>query len=186
MRLALQLHSRKLRQTALPKKLKPKSKPKTKPQLSQKFRRALSRRYLRVARSKCGFGLFATHPIPKGRYIIPYTGRKLTTAQADALDTKYLFELNSRWTIDGSSRKNLARYINHSCRPNAETDIKQHRIFISAIKNIQPGDEITYNYGRDYFNAFIKERGCKCLACHAKKLVKRSAVKRSSVKRGKR
>src|SRR5262249_21423340 len=84
---------------------------------------------------------------------------------ADELDTRYLFEINARWTIDGSSRRNRARYINHSCRPNAEAYFVKHVIKIRAIKNIKPGDEITYHYGRDYFDSFIKAMGCKCRAC---------------------
>lgn len=136
------------------------------------------RRSVRVGRSKCGFGLFATELIRKGSFILRYTGRKLPNRIADQLDTKYLFEINSRWTVDGSSRKNIARYINHSCRPNAETDVKQHKILITAIKTIRPGDEITYNYGRNYFNAFIKSRGCKCAACDAKQMIRRSPAKR--------
>jgi len=144
-----------------------------------------SRRLFRVGRSKTGLGLFATKLIRRGTFIVRYTGRKLRNAVADQLDTKYLFEINSRWTIDGSSRSNIARYINHSCRPNAETDIKKHKILISAIKTIHPGDEITYNYGRDYFNAFIKEKGCKCAACHQKRMVLRSSRK-GRKKRGKR
>ena len=144
-----------------------------------------SRRPFRVGRSKTGLGLFATKLIRRGTFIVRYTGRKLRNAVADELDTKYLFEINNRWTIDGSSRSNIARYINHSCRPNAETDIKKHKILISAIRTIHPGDEITYNYGRDYFNAFIKEKGCRCAACHQKRMVLRSSRK-SRKKRGKR
>lgn len=136
-----------------------------------------SRRPFRVGRSKTGLGLFATKLIRRGSFIVRYTGRKLPNRIADELDTKYLFEINSRWTIDGSSRRNIARYINHSCRPNAEADVKKHKILISAIKTIHPGDEITYNYGRNYFNAFIKERGCKCAACHQKHVVVRSRRK---------
>jgi SET domain-containing protein len=105
---------------------------------------------------------------------------------ADELDTKYMFEINSRWTIDGSSRKNVARYINHSCRPNAETDVKGHKIIITAIRNIQPDDEITYNYGRNYFNAFIKEKGCRCAACHQKRRVLRSEARAARKRRAKR
>jgi SET domain-containing protein len=138
---------------------------------------SLSRRPFRVGRSKTGFGLFATKPIRKGSFIVRYTGRKLRAAVADELENKYLFEINSRWTIDGSSRKNVARYINHSCRPNAETDVKGHKIIITAMKTIKPGDEITYNYGRNYFNAFIKDKGCRCVACHRKGLVIRSRSK---------
>jgi uncharacterized protein len=149
-------------------------------------RTSSSRRPFRVGRSKTGLGLFATKLIRRGSFIVHYTGKKLHNRIADELDTKYLFEINNRWTIDGSSRKNIARYINHSCRPNAEADVKKHKILISATKTIHPGDEITYNYGRNYFNAFIKEHGCKCAACHQKKLVLRSQRKRRYKRKGRR
>ena len=137
-----------------------------------------TRRPFRVGRSKTGLGLFATKLIPKGSFIVRYTGRMLPNRIADELDTKYLFEVNARWTVDGSSRKNVARYVNHSCRPNAEADVKKRKILISAIKTIHPGDEITYNYGRSYFNVFIKPDGCKCAACDQKRMVLRSPRKR--------
>jgi uncharacterized protein len=146
-------------------------------------RTSSSRRPFRVGRSKTGLGLFATKLIRRGSFIVRYTGKKLHNRIADELDTKYLFEINNRWTIDGSGRRNLARYINHSCRPNAEADVKKHKILISAIRTIHPGDEITYNYGRNYFNAFIKDKGCRCAACHQKRWVVRSA--RKNGKRGK-
>jgi uncharacterized protein len=136
------------------------------------------RRPFRVGRAKTGFGLFATEEIKKGSFITYYKGRKLPNAVADELSTKYLFELNGRWTIDGSNRRNLARYINHSCKPNSDADVKKHRIIISAIRTIHPGDEITYNYGRSYFNVFIKPDGCKCAACDQKRMVLRSPRKR--------
>jgi SET domain-containing protein len=123
------------------------------------------RRPYRIARSKSGLGLFATKPIRKGDFIIKYWGRRLPNEVADDLDNRYLFEISKRWTIDGSTRRNIARYINHSCRPNAETDIVKGEILISAIKNIAPGDEITYDYGKDHFNGFIKPKGCKCVKC---------------------
>ena len=94
-----------------------------------------------------------------------YIGRMLPNRIADELDTKYLFEVNARWTVDGSSRKNVARYVNHSCRPNAEADVKKRKILITAIKTINPGDEITYNYGRDYLKNVITISGCKCVKC---------------------
>ena len=78
-----------------------------------------------------------------GDFIAYYRGRKISNAKADQLGTRYLFELNSRWTIDGSNRLNLARYINHSCRANAESDVKKGKIIITARKTIQPDDEIT-------------------------------------------
>jgi len=134
---------------------------------------ASSARPFRVGRAKTGLGLFATSPIEKGDFITRYWGRRLASKVAEELDTRYLFEVNSRWTIDGSSRRNIARYINHSCRPNAETDIVRGVIKITAIRSIKPGDEITYDYGKAYFKAFIEPAGCKCAACVKKKRRKR-------------
>jgi SET domain-containing protein len=139
-------------------------------------------RHLRIGRSKTGLGLFACVAIKKGQFIIRYNGRKLTTEQADRLDNRYLFEVNARWTIDGSNRRNRARYINHACRPNAEVYFVKHAIKIRAIKNIKPGDEITYHYGRDYFDSFIKGVGCRCRAC-AKKAAKIRSERRRQRKR---
>ena len=127
-----------------------------------------SRRPFRVGRSRTGLGLFATKPIKKGQFIIRYWGRRVPTKTADDLNSRYLFELNSRWTVDGATRRNIARYINHSCRPNAETDVKQGKILITAMKSIAPGEEITYNYGRAYFDMFLKPN-CRCAACVEKK-----------------
>ena len=70
-------------------------------------------RHLRIGRSKSGLGLFARVPIKKGQFIVRYIGRKIHTDDTEDLDTRYLFEINNRWTIDGSSRRNRARYINH-------------------------------------------------------------------------
>ena len=81
---------------------------------------------------------------------------------------KYMFELNRRWTIDGSSRWNVARYLNHSCRPNAKPVLRKGRIVFVALRRIAPGEEITYDYGREYFDFFIKPSGCRCAACAAK------------------
>lgn len=145
--------------------------------------RSRAARQVRVGRSKIGLGLFATAPIKKKEFIAEYWGRKLPTATVDQLSSRYLFEINSRWTIDGSTRRNIARYINHSCRPNAQAQIVAGKIIIRAIKNIAPGDEITYHYGRDYFDTFIKAVGCKCAACK-KKRQRLRAEKRGAAKRG--
>jgi len=140
-------------------------------------------RHLRIGQSKAGLGLFARVPIKKGQFIVRYSGRKITTEVADQLDTRYLFEVNSRWTIDGSSRRNRGRYINHSCRPNAEVYFVKHVIKIRAIKNIKPGDEITYHYGRDYFDSFIRAAGCKCRACRKKRAEMRARRARRKARR---
>jgi uncharacterized protein len=137
----------------------------------------------RIGRSRTGLGLFATAPIKKGAFIVEYKGRKLTTEQADKLEARgnrYLYEINSRWTIDGTSRKNLGRYANHSCRPNAETHRIGHKVIIRAIKNIKAGAEITCNYGRDYLTNVITRRGCKCDKCRKKRADTRAKARARS------
>ena len=135
----------------------------------------------RVGRSRTGLGLFATKPIKKGTKIIRYFGPLLDSKKKkdDAIENKYLFELNNRWTIDGSVRANVARYINHACRPNAESDVKprKRKVVIRAIKNIEPGDEINYDYGTDYFKAYLKPIGCKCVACEKKRKKQRAEAR---------
>jgi hypothetical protein len=135
----------------------------------------------RVGRSRTGLGLFATKPIKKGTKIIRYFGPLLDSKKKkdDAIENKYLFELNDRWTIDGSVRKNIARYINHACKPNAESDVKprKRKVFIRAIKNIEPGEEINYDYGTDYFKAYLKPIGCKCAACEKKRKKQRAEAR---------
>jgi hypothetical protein len=135
----------------------------------------------RVGRSKTGLGLFATKPIKKGTKIVRYFGPLLDSKKKkdDAIENKYLFELNNRWTIDGSVRENIARYINHACKPNAESDVKprKRKVFIRAIKKIEPGEEINYDYGTDYFKAYLKPIGCKCDACETKRKKKRAEAR---------
>jgi uncharacterized protein len=140
----------------------------------------------RVGRSRTGLGLFATKPIKKGTRIVRYIGPILDSKKKkdDAIENKYLFELTNRWTIDGSVRKNVARYINHACRPNAESDVRprKRKVFIRAIKNIEPGDEINYDYGTDYFKAYLKPIGCKCDACEKKRKKKRAEARAEKVR----
>jgi uncharacterized protein len=135
----------------------------------------------RVGRSRTGLGLFATQPIKKGSKIVRYFGPLLDSKKKkdDAIENKYLFELTNRWTIDGSVRKNVARYINHACKPNAESDVKprKRKVVIRAIKNIEPGEEINYDYGTDYFKAYLKPIGCKCDACEKKRKKKRAEAR---------
>jgi len=135
----------------------------------------------RVGRSRTGLGLFATKPIKKGAKIVRYFGPILDSRKKkdDAIENKYLFELNGRWTIDGSVRENIARYINHACKPNAESDVKprKRKVVIRAIKNISPGEEINYDYGTDYFKAYLKPIGCKCAACEKKRKKQRAEAR---------
>src|SRR4051812_32437757 len=135
----------------------------------------------RIGRSRTGLGLFATKPIKKGAKIVRYFGPLLDSRKKkdDAVENKYLFELNGRWTIDGSVRENIARYINHACKPNAESDVmpRKRKVVIRAIKNIEPGEEINYDYGTDYFKAYLKPIGCKCAACEKKRTKQRAEAR---------
>jgi ATP-dependent Clp protease ATP-binding subunit ClpX len=78
---------------------------------------------------------------------------------------RYMMEIDSRWTIDGSPRSNVARYVNHACKPNAEAIIDRGRVFLHARRRIEFGEEITYNYGRAYFALFFAKSGCRCATC---------------------
>ena len=111
-----------------------------------------------------GEGLFAALPIKKGDFILEYTGTKIPTKVADEMTSRYLFEIDEQWTIDGSPRSNTARYINHACEPNTEAEIEDDRIMIYAIRDIKKGEELTIDYDTEYFDEFIRPVGCKCIA----------------------
>src|SRR5271156_290798 len=128
----------------------------------------MSSRSFRIGRSRTGLGLFATKPIKRAAYIATYRGRRITPEEAarrEARGASYMFEINKRWTIDGSPRWNVARYINHSCRPNAKPVGRNAGIVIVALRRIEPGEEINYSYGRQYLNYFLKTGNCRCAAC---------------------
>lgn len=130
-------------------------------------------RKFRIGRSRTGLGLFATKPYRKREYVVTYRGRKLANAEADRLEargSRYMFEVNSRWTIDGSSRWNKARYVNHSCRPNTEAiERRGGKIVYVARRRIKPDEEITVDYGKDYFAAFIGKSSCRCPKCRQRR-----------------
>ncbi len=118
---------------------------------------------VRVGKSSAGLGLFAVRPYKRGERIIEYVGRTISNAEAYTSRSKYLFEANSRRTIDGMARTNIARYINHSCNPNCEPEIERGHIYIDTIKHIKAGEEFVYDYGEEYFNEHIKPFGCRCV-----------------------
>jgi SET domain-containing protein len=109
-----------------------------------------------------GNGVFAIAPIRKGEFVIEYKGKRRTHAEVDKDDAgdaesghTFLFTLNDEYVIDANHKGNKARWINHSCDPNCEAVIDEHegknrkkdRIYIEAIRDIKPGEELTYNYG---------------------------------------
>lgn len=126
---------------------------------------------VKVRRSSAGLGLFAAEDIPKEQLIIEYTGDRIDEDEANRRGGQYLFNVTENLTIDGKGRDNTARYINHSCDPNAEAehDEDEDRIYIRACKDIKVGEEITYDYGEDFFKDIISKKGCRCRKCAPKK-----------------
>lgn len=124
---------------------------------------------LRVKKSSAGRGLFAEEMIPKDACIIEYIGRPATLEEMARDEGKYLFWTGKTTMINGNIPENTARFINHSCAPNCEADGPRGRIFIIARRAIKPGEELTYDYGGEYFNKHIKPRGCRCVACMQKR-----------------
>ena len=118
-----------------------------------------------VRRTRSGLGLFAEKGFDKGDFVIEYTGTLVRNAVADHRGGKYLFQVNSRWTIDGSGRGNLSRYINHSCAPNCVAYTRGKRVLIYSRRRISPGEELSYDYGKEYFDEYIRPKGCLCSAC---------------------
>ena len=123
-----------------------------------------------------GHGITATKNIKKGTRVIEYIGEKVTRAEGNRRSEKrikkylnsnktgsvYIFELNRKFDIDGSFSYNKARYINHSCSPNCEVDIIDDQIWISSIKNIKKGDELSYDYGYEFDQDDFTDHECKC------------------------
>jgi uncharacterized protein len=145
----------------------------------------MPRRPFRIGRSFTGLGLFATRLIRKRARIAEYKGPLLDTKEAERLEARgnrYLYEINSRWTVDGTPRSNIARYFNHSCNPNAEIYDVKHRVFIRTLRAIKPGEEIVYDYGVDYLKNVIGRSNCKCSRCRRRR-AKKARERRALAKR---
>ena len=118
-----------------------------------------------IKQTACGLGFFTLVPIAADKKIIEYIGPILTKQETAQKSVKYLMAIDDEYFIDGSPRSNTARYINHSCEPNARAYRTGVRVWIWSIRNITAGEEITYDYGKKYFDDFIKPIGCKCEKC---------------------
>lgn len=124
------------------------------------------KRSLAVKRTAIGLGLFTLKPIPSDKKIIEYIGPIITEEESNKSRSKYMFELDDERAIDGRSRTNKARYINHSCEPNAEGVTDGRRVWIWSVRPIDAGEEITIDYGEQYMDTHIKR--CKCKPCARK------------------
>lgn len=119
-----------------------------------------------VLRSHSGRGLFTQERIPKGAFVIEYVGRPATPKQIKENRGKYLFWTSGTSMIDGNIPANTARFINHSCAPNCEVRVRSRRIYVFALRTIQPGEELSYDYGKEYFDLHLAGR-CRCTKCSA-------------------
>ncbi len=100
-----------------------------------------------------GYGVYAAEPIAKNRRIIDYAGELIRTRDSAEREARYLaegciwtFRLNRVWTRDANVGGNIARFINHACRPNCWFEIVNLKIWIRASRNIAAGEELTYDY----------------------------------------
>jgi hypothetical protein len=113
-----------------------------------------------------GLGLFATREFRRGQVICEYTGRLVPSG---TVANKYVFIINSRWDLDGSPRSNIGRYSNHTCgRGTAYAVVSQRRrVWLKADRRVAIGEEILWNYGREYVAGFLRGR-CRCPRCTAR------------------
>ncbi len=110
-----------------------------------------------------GQGVFATAYLRTGGRVIEYVGERITKAESARrceLQNWCIFALNDDFDLDGQVDWNPARFVNHSCAPNCEAVCEGGRIWIVALRNIQPGEEITFNYGYDW--EAYEEHPCHC------------------------
>jgi SET domain-containing protein len=103
-----------------------------------------------------GFGVFALEPINKNKRIIDYAGELITNKQSENREDRYLrkgciwvFRVNRYWSRDANVDGNVARFINHSCKPNCWVDVVDKTIWIRAARRIEPGEELTYDYNTE-------------------------------------
>ncbi|MEO8910963.1 MAG: SET domain-containing protein-lysine N-methyltransferase [Gemmatimonadaceae bacterium] len=139
-----------------------------------------------------GRGVFATRYIRKGTRIIEYTGERIDNDEADRRydDTRmkrhhtFLFALDRNTVIDGALKAGGgdARLINHSCEPNCEAVITGKKIFIHALRGIEPGAELAYDYQYERTGkndaALEKFYVCKCSADNCRGTIMKPAKKK--------
>lgn len=109
--------------------------------------------------------MFALESINKNKRIVDYAGEKIPNKESEKREARYLekgciwcFKINTRWARDAQVGGNVARFINHACRPNCYSEVVGDTIWIRAAKNIRCGEELTYNY---YTNGDA-EIPCRC------------------------
>ncbi|MFZ0827392.1 MAG: SET domain-containing protein-lysine N-methyltransferase [Verrucomicrobiia bacterium] len=110
-----------------------------------------------------GAGGFAKTDIAAGTWVIEYSGEGITKGESlrrCEAGNEFIFSLGDEWDLDGSAPGNPARFLNHSCEPNCETERIEGRIWIVAIRYIRAGEELTFNYG--YSLDDYRDHPCRC------------------------
>lgn len=110
-----------------------------------------------------GCGCFAAAAIPPGSRVIEYTGERITKEESRRRceqNNDYIFAIDDACDLDGNVGWNPAKFINHSCVPNCEAQWIEGRLWIVSLRAIQPGEEVTFNYGYDLEN--YAEHPCRC------------------------
>jgi SET domain-containing protein len=112
-----------------------------------------------------GWGVYASRPITKNTRVVDYAGEKISSRESIRRERRYLkaghiwcFKLNRNWVRDAAVGGNIARFINHSCKPNCYVQIVNDTIWIRASRTIRKGEEITYDYATDGPRAIA----CRC------------------------
>ena len=143
-----------------------------------------------------GKGAFATRRIRAGGRIDEYVGERISRDEADrryddasmGRHHTFLFAIDDDTVVDAAVRGNDARFINHSCEPNCEAVIEDGRIFIYALKNIQPGVELVYDYAYeradDHDEESEKLYACRCGAATCRGSILAPRPKKKGKKRG--
>ncbi len=120
-----------------------------------------------------GKGVFAIRPIPRGTTIVEYTGERISWDEADRREEEkddgdthtMLFTVSKKVVIDATRRGSDARYVNHSCWGNCRTFIDKDRVYIESRRNIQPEEELFYDYKLSMDGAKITKKLRKAYAC---------------------
>ena len=125
-----------------------------------------------------GRGVRAACAIPDGTPFVEYTGERITKAEARRREQQrlarlrrggdgsvYIFDLNRRHDLDGRTRRNVARWINHSCAPNCRAETIRGRIWIIARRDIAAGEELTFDYGFPYAEWWLHPCRCGAKRC---------------------
>lgn len=110
-----------------------------------------------------GRGAFALRALKPGERIVEYVGERISkseSARRCAEGNPFIFHLDDDWDLDGNVADNPARFFNHSCDPNCEAVDRRGRIWLEAVRDIAPGEELTFNYGYDLDN--FEDHPCRC------------------------